>query len=329
MKKFFFKSILLVVLVFIVQSLCPGEVVIPNEITRLDSLMQYGADIIYFGDSTTESFTAEDANKASIGALLQMLIPQAQIAKITHPSYQMDVYAAYGRYILRKGYHPKFVIIPINLRSFSPVWDINPSYQFDKEKIVLDVKDTFVMRYLKPLAVFKIFEPNCSQFSYQYTRVFEGKKYLGLVKDLFTPPSSVSPEDVTLRYLQLCYSYSLNYQHRKVRSLLQLVRTLKTAGIKPIFYIAPLDYITVEKYLGSKFRERHIENVQLLHSLLAQEGVPLLDLSNSLDPEFFIWSTVSTEKGHPSEHLFLKGRMFVAMSLAKKTSMNTFFNLGL
>ncbi|HOW36095.1 MAG TPA: hypothetical protein PL155_06760 [Candidatus Omnitrophota bacterium] len=321
MRKFFLKGILLTGLVFCAQAVWPGKVDIPNEIKLLDFALTRGADVIYLGDSAVNWSAASDANDSSMPALLALLVRPARVVKVTHAAYQTDVFDVYSRYVVRKGYRPGYVVVPVNMRSFSPEWDLQPLWQFDRERIILNYKDTPVMKFMKPLSVFKIFEPRISQFAYEYAPVFDGTRYLGRVRD-FDNPGYYFPTDENVRKkLMFRFLYTLTPRHRKIQSLLDTVRTLKAAGIQPIVYVTPLDYQTIEKYLGTEFRVRLRDNVAVLRSLLEKEGVDLFDFSTALSREFFGWVEDSEVLRYPNEHLRLKGRMFVVYALAENTAL--------
>ncbi|MCB9757351.1 MAG: hypothetical protein H6753_02865 [Candidatus Omnitrophica bacterium] len=291
---------------------------IPNEIKILDVFMKLKADIVYFGDSTINWAPDSDVNRESMPGLLQRLLPTERIAKITHASYQMDVYQAYVEYMIRKGYHPKVVIIPINLRCFSPEWDQQPLWQFEKEKLTLAMKDTFWMKFYRPLAVFKIFEPRINRFAYEQTNVFDGSQLIGQVRDFDNASYQVYSQEKMKNKLRFRYMYSLSKQHRKVQSMVRSAKLLKSAGIKPVFYITPVDWQTIEKNLGVSSVLRIEENVQVIRSALDEVDVPVWDLSRSLPSEDFSWPEDGDGPYYPNEHLRLRGRMLVVKTLAER-----------
>ena len=163
MKKFFIKSIFFSSLIFCAQIIVASPPVIPNELKLLDYYFKHPGrknipDIVYFGDSTINWSAQNDTSQQSMAGLLQLRLPNVHVTKITYPSYQSDVYLAYSEYIARKKDHPRFVIIPINLRSFSPEWNLKPHWQFEDEKFAARHKDTVWMKFYQPLAIFKFFE---------------------------------------------------------------------------------------------------------------------------------------------------------------------------
>lgn len=318
MKTFFFKLACLLIFILSVQMLLPISKDIPNEIKILDVFIKLKVDIVYFGDSTINWTSSSDVSQESMPGLLQHLLPQQRVGKITHASYQMDVYQAYIEYMIRKNYRPKAVIIPVNLRCFSPEWDQQPLWQFEKEKLTLAMKDTFWMKFYRPLAVFKFFETRINRFDYEQTDVFDGSQVIGKVKDFDNDSYQIFSDENMKNKLRFRYMYSLSKQHRKVLSMMRSAELLKSAGIKPIFYITPVDWQILEKNLGGYSLLRIEENVRLLRSVLDEVGVSVLDLSRTLPSEDFSWPEDGDGPHYPNEHLRLRGRMLVVKILAER-----------
>ncbi len=324
MKNFFLKLGLFFLLILSAQMLLPASKDIPNEIKLLDAFMKLKCDIIYFGDSTINWAAQSDASEESMPGLLQRLLPESRVAKITHASYQMDVYEAYAEYIVRKNYRPKVVIIPINLRSFSVEWDKQPLWQFEKEKLTLAMKDTFWMKFYKPLEVFKYFEPRTTRFEYEQSSVFDGEKFVGKARDFDNADFKIFSDQNMKKKLTFRYMYPLTVEHRKIKSLVHTAQLLKAKGIQTIFYITPVDWQTIEKYLGNDALGRIAEHVDLIKSALVAEGVSALDFSRALSTGDFSWPEDGEGPYYPNEHLKLRGRMFVVKSLVDQTGLKSF-----
>jgi hypothetical protein len=113
--------------------------------------------------------------------------------------------------------------------------------------------------------------------------------------------------------------FSVDKNHRKVKSLLEAIDTLQESGIKAVFYITPIDYQTGKQYLGDRFSERLAENVRFIKSLFSGQGYAVLDFSMSLESQCFIWGWKSQETFvYPNEHLKESGRSFVAAQLSRR-----------
>lgn len=319
MKKFFLKLALFFLFILSVQIILPASGDIPNEIKLLDFFMKLKSDIVYFGDSTINWAPTSDVNQESMPGLLQRLLPVNRVAMIEHASYQMDVYEAYARYIVRKNYHPQVVIIPINLRSFSPEWDKQPLWQFEKEKITLAMKDTFWMKFYKPLSVFKYFEPRITRFEYEQTKVFDGRTSVGRIRDFDNPDFKIFSDEKMKKKLFFRYVYPLAVEHRKIKALVATAQLLKAHGVQPIFYITPVDFQTIEQYLGKDSLARITQNIELIKNSLSLSGVTFLDFSYSLGTEDFCWREDGEGPFYPNEHLRLRGRMMVVKLLVEQS----------
>ncbi len=319
MKKFFFKLTLFCVLILSVQMTLPVSQDIPNEIKLLDFFMQFESNIIYFGDSTINWAAKSDVNYESMPSLLQQFFPKNRVVKISRASYQVDVYEAYAQYIVRKDYRPKVVIIPINLRSFSPEWDKQPLWQFEKEKLTLAMKDTLWMKFYKPLAVFKYFEPRITLFEYEQTKVFDGSTYVGRISDFDNADFRIFSDEKMRKKLFFRYMYSLTAEHRKIKALVHTADLLKAQGIELIFYVTPVDMQTINQYLGKGSLNRIMQNVELIKKALAPSGVTFLDFSGSLPTTDFSWSEDGDGPFYPNEHLKLRGRMIVVKDLVEQS----------
>ncbi|MCQ3980578.1 MAG: hypothetical protein DPW09_44785, partial [Anaerolineae bacterium] len=102
------------------------------------------------------------------------------------------------------------------------------------------------------------------------------------------------------------YMYNLDLNHRKIQSLQATSRLLKENGIKPIFYITPINYQLGEKYLGPTFRERLAENTAVVERVLRRKGVDVLNLVFDLEAYNFM----------DTEHLTENGKTYIAKVLA-------------
>lgn len=326
MKSFFLKLFLIAAAVLTVQvlisALYPPE--LPAEILRLEQHLQSGDDIIFLGDSTLIYPTGE----VTTGEILQEFLPEQTIGQVAHPAYNLDLYRHYVDYITTFDPQPETVIIPINLRSFSPEWDRRPAYQFQVEKSVLRYGPLLSTIFYRPLDTFGGFDAPIRGDAFFDTPVFSGTTVIGQVADfeerLGNDPVDAQALDVTSAYnrglpdgneeetleTQLIYYYmgALSPGHRKIQSLLETGRQLKAAGIQPIFYITPINYQLGERFLGETFTRRVAENVARVNRVLRGEDIELLDLTFTLDAYFFV----------DTEHLTENGKAQVAEALAAR-----------
>jgi len=321
LRNFILKLLLFILIVLGFQVIVARPVEYPRELIILDKVLQNGFSIIYFGDSTITSTSKNDPTTQTTPEILWRMLPKSKLWAITHPSLSLDVYDAYAQYILRKGYHPKFLIFPINLRSFSPVWVSNPNMQFKSEGFIIRYKDTIWLKFYHPLGVFKYFEPPVSKYVFDNTKIsYKGKTY-GYIKELNDQVKRAMNDETRLKkQFILDYLYTLTPHYGKIQSMLRLVDRLKNTGIDPIFYITPVDFQSGSSLIGDDFTQTISANTRLIKSLLAERSIDVLDFSASLPAEAFMWR----EEGYPNEHLNLLGRYFLAKSLVEGTNLNNY-----
>lgn len=294
---------------------------LPEEILKLDQQLDQGLDLIYLGDSTL-TYPVGEVTTAEI---LQEQLPEYSVGEIAHPAYNFDLYRYYADYIVREDTPVEAAIIPINMRSFSPEWDLRPNYQFEREKTVLTFGPLLSRILYRPLDTLGGFNPAISNDTFLAATVFNGEKAVGRVADfeeLIGNTSAAQNADLEFAYyvnvpseeevealsglLTYYYMYNLSPEHRKLHSMLATGRLLKNNGIEPIFYITPINYELGERYLGEEFRQQVADNVALVEETLRQENIEPLNLVFDLEAYNFI----------DTEHLTENGKSYVAGELA-------------
>ena len=95
-------------------------------------------DVFLFGSSVEKYTNRNDKDKRSISEMIDSLSDKYHVESISGNAYHMDMFLALSKYIIKNLSHPKLIIVPINMRTFSPEWDKRPEYQFEKEKKILN-----------------------------------------------------------------------------------------------------------------------------------------------------------------------------------------------
>lgn len=324
MRNFFLKLIAFIAVLLTIQvavsAMSPPT--LPEEILALDQQLQDGVDILYFGDSTL----IHPAGEPTIPEILRNLLPDHKIGDVAHPAYQLDLYERYVNYLVNHESKVKSVIIPVHLRSFSPEWDLRPSYQFEREKTILTYGPLLSTIFYRPFDTFGLFDSPISQSDFQEATVFNGNQPVGEVAEFeeligvsapeaetdgtdFAYYDRIPSEDETEALegtLIYYYMYSLDNHHRKIQSMKAISRLLQENGIQPIFYITPLNYQLGERHLGQVFHERVAENSTVVEQVLRRKDLDILNLVFDLEAYNFV----------DTEHLTENGKTYVAEVLA-------------
>ncbi|MFN2242025.1 MAG: lipase family protein [Anaerolineae bacterium] len=320
-------ALVLAVAQVLVASLFPAE--IPPEITRLDAYLADGVDVIYFGDSTL----TYPLGQVTTGEILQEMLPNATVGQIAHPAYSLDLYLHYVRYILGsprgrlRPTRPDVIIVPINMRSFSPEWDMRPGYQFEEEKKTLALGPVLARILSRPLAIFGAFRSPITQATFLDTTVYNGDTPLGTVADFerLTEQDALgehqrntefayhdvlpSEEDAEAMAQALIYRYMtrLTPDHRQLQAMREIARLGDEAGVRVLFYVTPVNYQQGQRFVGDAFRAVLREKIGLVQSVLGDEThAALLNLGFDLEAFAFV----------DMEHLREAGKTYVAEQLA-------------
>lgn len=315
MKQFFIKLAILTFLVLFLQLLfLIIDINSFDQLKALEKAKEEKVNVIYLGDSSASNYDLDDSDKRPLPQMIQEILDDYTLTSIDHAAYAAEMFLEFSKYMVRENYHPEFVVIPINIRSFSPSWDRYPGYQFEEEKAIL--KNKLLFMFLKTIEAFDKDNSlsEISQSEFENTDVLNGKEVVGKAKDFEGHEFRNYSEENMMKSILVFYMFSLNQDHRKLESLSQIAKILTENNIKPIFYITPIDYETGEKYFPNQFLERLKENTETIKSVLKKNDVEVLDLSNKLSSDFFGW-----EK-YPNEHLNEKGRKYVAKKIAGKIS---------
>lgn len=293
---------------------------LPEEIVRLDRYLAEGVDVLYLGDSTLMLPVGE----VTTGEILQELLPDRDIGQVAHPAYGLDLFHDFTAYMDRHGIAPQTLIVPINIRSFSPAWDMRPAFQFEKERRILALGLPWARFLYRPLEIFGFFQPSISRQDFLDTPVYDGDVRVGRVRDFETLAAGggleddaenayreveLADEDIAQAMLTYHYMFKLQPGHRKLSAMVALARLADERDVDVIFYISPVNVEQGERFLGSAFSERFAENVRVVQSRLeaaSLDNVTLLNMAFDL-PAYDLTDT---------EHLTESGKEHVAEAIA-------------
>ncbi len=293
---------------------------LPAEIEKFDRLLSQGVEVLYLGDSTLLLPLGE----VTTGEILQELLPNRQVGQVAHPAYGLGVFHDYAAHMDRHGASPQTLVLPINLRSFSPAWDKRPAYQFTKERRILALGHPWARLLLRPLEAFGFFQPPISQEAFLDAPVYDGDERVGQVRDFETLADDeilqeeaenayreVALEDEETAQAVLTYHYMLSLEpdHRKLDAMVDVAELGARRGVNVIFYISPVNVEQGERFLESRFTERLSENIQVVESRLdaaSRDNVMLLNMAFDLPAYDFT----------DLEHLTETGKEYVAEQVA-------------
>lgn len=265
-----------------------------------------------------------DLNKSSLADLITNNFSSGKIKIISHTAYNAEVFESYINYIYKKKYKPDLIVIPINMRSFSPQWQKNPAWQFDCE-----VKLINSMTNSDPLITFSFLKKEVilwiKNILYLYYKADFSLTRLNRVKDfkkiIADKSNKIYSKEYRLKHLFIFhYLYKLQKNNKNILSLLNILTLSKKIGAKLFFYITPINYEAGNAYAGKNFTKFLNKNISQLMNILNSNNfsieVKIVDLSKKLESSFFFHPNDSTE------HLNFKGRKALARIINENLSFN-------
>lgn len=197
----------------------------------------------------------------------------------------------------------KYLIIPINLRSFGYKWETTISYQFQELRMCLKTYGTPLYPYIPFLENVYFFD--------LYKHPYSDAIYEDYINTEINTQKNINNDQAKLREsLLLDYMYTLDKNSRHLKSLAQITALTSKTKIIPIFYITPIDYQTGNKYYPN-FSNNISKNIELIKEETTKNKSCFIDLSQSLETSNFAWQS----SGKVNEHLNQDGRHFVATQL--------------
>lgn len=277
-------------------------------------------EVLFLGDSSLERISREDRDKRSVDQILgSHLQGKLRVACISGTGYHTKLFSYVLRAIQKAKQRPKIVILPINMRMFSPQWDLNPLWQYEEETEILKqyienpgAVRTTVNKTSPSRASFESYD--AAPVSYPLSALNRIGQFSGIIH---SNSGTQEEKQVRLRHLFIFhYTHPLQADHPKVAFLEDALSVLSEMSAKSLVYVTPINYQAGEKYVGGDFVKILDSNVSIV-AKLAQSyrfGEPrvFVDCSKLLSSEYFFHEDCSTE------HLNQGGRALLAQTIAAR-----------
>lgn len=275
--------------------------------------------VLYFGDSVVERISRDDADRRTLGELVVERMGGAEHCTcISHSAYHPAMFAALLRAVQRVQSQPRLVILPVNMRCFSPQWDHRPAYQFTKE---ISAIERFIADPSAPQeTVEPMVESREDLAAYDSISVRYPSSALSRIGDfrriVESTPQTESERAYRLEQIfKFHYTHALTPGHRKLRALLACCESIRDMNARALLYITPINYQAGSRYAGPTFLPEYQRSVAVLLDALARyerEGqVTVVDWSTLLESRYFVQPDIA------NEHLNYSGRMRLANEIAR------------
>ncbi|MED3574803.1 hypothetical protein, partial [Cytobacillus praedii] len=272
------------------------------------------------GDSVMSVLAYQDMNRITLYDMLKNEIEDTSnftVEGFHYPGFHFGVFYTVLQFLVNTEKLPSIIILPINIRSFSPQWNMNPDYQY--EKIIQKINSYLDSIQVSDDGLYGIDkEITYSKFIEYQSLYYRGIRELNSKFISWVNRRPLDENEFSKRYKEIFkwhYMYSLTKDNRKFLLLKKIIQIMKIQDTKILLYITPINYRAGAKYAGDDFIRALNRNLQLIKDYLNEDisaNIHFCDFSKTL-PE-----TSFTHLNDTTEHLNENGRKLLASLILEK-----------
>lgn len=253
---------------------------IPEKST-LDGVRGTALDIVYLSDSSINPVIG-NTDQRSTPMMLADLLESRSVLSLNRNGTHMTLYSELIDYVFRNGWRPKVVVIPVQLRSFSPLWLAEG--QFENSLTVFRLGGGPLESFTKPVLTLTDYRVSEDFGSYEGARI--GALDRANVMQLDNP---------------------------RLVSARRVVENLREKGVLGIFYFTPLNITESNSTLDPALRSMVLQNLAIIRDELVSARAVVVDLSVLVEPEMF-----PAKDRYDIGHVNQAGRMLIASELVRE-----------
>jgi hypothetical protein len=249
----------------------------------LDKLVrQFESDtppsVLFLGDSVALRVSDDDTDKRTLEDMIVAEFGEQGVCCISESAFNSQVFAMICNCLHRLRRRPNVVILPINLRSFSPAWDLHPDYQFLWETAKLDDYARHVDMMREPIPTTPVARAVFNAVPVQLPNA--RTKTIGELYDVISSRTSEEYTPGWKRRIEviftLHYLCRLYPEHRKLRYLGTAIKSLRRGKIDVFLYLTPINYQAGDRFVGPHFSSIVTDNIQVAVKYLSEFGVQFI-----------------------------------------------------
>ena len=283
---------------------------------------------LIFGDSVYSRISDRDSDKRNLAKMIQDEFNPLAVSLIHYSAYNIEIFYTVCKLLKYTKYKPKYIIIPINLRSFSPQWYLNPNWQYYDEIENINNFIRLNKTYKKYFPVYRSINSGLWN-TFLHSRVKFHQSNLGSIQDFEeVKDNNVMAKHDRLRTIFIYhYLYYLNKNHEHLHLFNKLVDLTLDLRINLFFYFTPVNYNAGVKFVGKDFSKWLCKNTDFISTYLIRgnqkkidnirynKNVYLMDFSQCLNETNFF------NENNATEHLNENGRRYIAREIFKNFKM--------
>ena len=275
-------------------------------------------EVLLLGDSVSVRVAHEDSDKTDLaGMVARELLPRMRTCSIAASGYHAGVFLEVVRLLEAMPHRPRLIVLPINLRSFFPQWDLNPVWAYERTIGA-------IRRYgrLPGRMVPKVLPEHASRRAHRRYLAAELSnpalpgRTIGEISDVIARAPETDQEQIDRQRVIFAFHYLhvLDAAHLRLAAVHDTIRIATSLGIPVVAYVVPVNYEGGRYLVGTGFTECLTSNVLVVRDAVDRASGPP-------GVGFFDWSTLLTAEAffhrfEPSEHLNEQGRRTLAARIA-------------
>lgn len=270
-------------------------------------------EVLVFGDSVMERVSQHDTDTRTLGRMICEALPARRCHVASRTALNPTLMRALMR-VVRRLHPPRLVVLPVNMRAFSPQWDLNPAWEMHQE---LGILEAWLSNPDLPIApLWDLRKSDDLHASYERTAVRYPLSELDTIgafrRVIATDPENGTEKQRRKREIFVYhYTHPLTENHRKLVDLVGATELCRLVGAVPLLYVTPINVETGRELVGEQFTEALAANIECVRSALAPVA-SLRDYSAELPSSDFFAEDLATE------HLNQHGRTVLARRIARE-----------
>lgn len=281
-------------------------------------------DVLLLGDSVMSAISYHDINRQTFYEMVKRKIGlDYRVEGIHAGGLDFSIYYCILKTLSYLKKMPPVVIMPINMRYFSPNWYLNCDRQSRFDKVIEDfnifLQSINVDGFVEINDVNKgvTYDEYISHCSIYWPHLLESNsKFISWV----SRKPTMNQKEFCERYKQIYtwhYLYLLNEDNNKLVLLKKIIELFAENQKTQLFtYITPINHLAATNFVGPIFSQGFEENLKVVKNLFHSElqNVVFSDLSLLFSPQYF------THENDTTEHLNEKGRELLSNLISSVTN---------
>lgn len=282
-----------------------------------------------FGDSVSLRVSSSDTDTRRLPQMTEESVREKfqpfNLVDVSFSAFNLRVYRALLEVVHRCRHKPDFILVPVNLRSFSPQWHDNPMWRFEPH---LEIIRQRALRRSAPTGpVAPVFEMKDCYATFDQIPIDSGFDQVSTMGDYRRLASEKGLDETAMEkrragLLAVHYGLDIPASHPLLNELSKAVALLESMEVPYAFYLTPLNMEAIFRSSPIQTTDRLRANIERVKRTGTAAGTEIRDFSALIDDQGFFYQDLLTE------HLSHSGRRKLAAELAALITDDTGFATG-